>query len=302
MTGDRLLEEPLARSALRRRDTTDTVASSVPAHVDLRFDTDADRQTFLAAQHVRYPFHLGRSLYAPGDPEGMPTYYVQCCSGGMFDGDRLHWRVTAEAGVRVHLTSSASTVVHAARADHARQEVCIHAQAGSLIEYVPDPFVLLPDARVATVVRIRAHPSAAVVVWDCVVPHDHTEQDAHFDWIDATLRIETLNGRLRARDRYRLHGATLGQRLPGVTGSHGCQAGFAVIATLPPSGKVLHDVRTALASHADAYAAASLLPDSAGLWARVLAPDAHALRAALYSAWSAVRCALLGSPPSLRRK
>jgi len=302
MAGDRLLEEDLARLAPREEGAPDEAAAPVPAHVALRLSADDDGRTFLAAQHVRYPFHVGRSLHAAGDPQGMPTYYVQCCSGGMFDGDRLRWNVVAEAGAQVHLTSSASTIVHAARSDHALQEVEIEAHAGSLVEYLPDPLILLPAARLATVVRVRAHPSAAVLVWDPIVAHDHTGGGACFDWIDATLRIETPDGRLRARDRYRLPGATFSEGLPGVTGAFGCQAGFAAVAPLRCAQDVLLDVRTALACHVNAYAAASLLPDAAGLWIRVLASDAHVLRAALYSAWSAVRCALLGSPPSPRRK
>ena len=80
MTGDRLLEADVALLA---------AAAGPPhrAHVELSFKADADGHTYLARQRVRYPFHVGRSLHAPGDPEGMPTYYVQCCSGGLFDSN-----------------------------------------------------------------------------------------------------------------------------------------------------------------------------------------------------------------------
>ncbi len=297
MAGDRLLEEDLARLS------PPTVAASTvrePAHVALRFDACADGRTFLAGQHVRYPFHIGRSLHAPGDPEGMPTYYVQCCSGGIFDGDRLRWSIVAENGARVHLTSSASTIAHEARTGYAAQEVCIDAAAGTFVEYLPDPVILLPAARLVSTVRVRAYPGATVLVSDAIVPHDHTGSGARFDWIDSSLRIETPDGALRACDRYRLSGAALGQQHPGVTGSYPCQASFAAIASLPAG--LLRDVRAALAEPAGAYASASLLPGEAGLWVRVLAPDAHILRGALYSAWSTVRHALLGALPSPRRK
>jgi len=299
MGGDRLLEADLATLAPGTREAGSVRES---AHVELRFEAGGDGRTFLAGQHVRYPFHVGRSLLAPGDPEGMPTYYVQCCSGGLFDGDRLRWRVVAGRGAHVHLTSSASTIVHEARLGHSAQEVWIEAAEGSYLEYLPDPVVLLPSSRLITSVRVRAQPGATVLVWDAIVPHDHTGRGAAFDWIDASLHVEAQDGRLRARDRYRLHGATLGKRQPGITGAHPCQAGFAAIASSQPPAVLLDRVRTALAAHTDAYACASLLPDAAGVWVRVLAPDAHILRGALYGAWSAVRSALLGSPPSPRRK
>lgn len=299
MAGDRLLEEDIALLAPQEPEAE---RADEAAHVALRFDADADGRTFLAGQHVRYPFHVGRSLHTPGDPEGMPTYYVQCCAGGLFDGDRLRWQIVAAAGARFHLTGSASTIVHAARTGCAMQEVCIEAASGSFVEYLPDPMILLPAARLATGVRVRADPGATVLVWDAVVPHDHTGSGARFDWIDASLRIEAPDGRLRARDRYRLHGAVLGRRIPGVTGACACQGGFAVVTSARPAAELLCGVRTALAAHPAAYAAASLLPDAAGLWIRLLAPDAHVLRGTMYSVYSAVRSALLGAPPSPRRK
>jgi len=295
MTGDRLLEADVALLA---------AAAGPPhrAHVELSFKADADGHTYLARQRVRYPFHVGRSLHAPGDPEGMPTYYVQCCSGGLFDGDRLSWRIVAERDARVHLTSSASTIVHEARSGCAEQAVIIDAAPGSYVEYLPDPTILLPGARLTSRVRVRAHPGASVLVWDAVVPHDHTGEGVTFGWVDAQLRIEDPDGRLRARDRYRLEGAVLSRQVPGVTGSHACQAGFAVVTLAAPLAQLLDALRTELATHSSAYVAASLLPNAAGLWVRLLAADAHALRGTLFAAWSTVRTALLGSPPSPRRK
>lgn len=298
MAGESLLEADRAVV----HGATPTAPAPEDAQVELRFEADADGCTFIASQRVRYPFHLGRSLHVPGDPRGMPTYYVQCCSGGLFAGDRLRWRIAVGTDARVHLTGSASTVVHEAREDCARQEVCIEAAPGSYVEYLPDPMILLPGARLASSVRVCAHPGATVLSWDALVPHDHTGRGGSFDWIDASLRVEAPGGRLRARDRYLLHGATWARRLPGVTGTHACQAGFAVVSDLHGAPELMRDVRTALAGHAAAYACASALPDSAGLWVRLLAPDAHVLRAALYSAWSAVRRVLLGAAPSVRRK
>jgi hypothetical protein len=50
------------------------------------------------------------------------------------------------------------------------------------------------------------------------------------------------------------------------------------------------------------YAGAALLPNRAGAWARILATDAAALKAAMFNAWSAVRRLLTGSMPVQRRK
>jgi hypothetical protein len=45
-----------------------------------------------------------------------------------------------------------------------------------------------------------------------------------------------------------------------------------------------------------------LPPNQAGAWARILALDAAALRAAMFAAWAAARQLLPGSAPAPRRK
>jgi len=45
-----------------------------------------------------------------------------------------------------------------------------------------------------------------------------------------------------------------------------------------------------------------ILPNQSGVWTRILATDAAALRAALFSAWAALRQTLTGAALMPRRK
>src|SRR6185369_1487808 len=65
------------------------------AQAELEFARDANGATYVHRQRVGYPFHVGRSLKMPGDPPGMPTLYLQSCSGGIFEGDDLRLRISA---------------------------------------------------------------------------------------------------------------------------------------------------------------------------------------------------------------
>ena len=123
------------------------------AQAELEFACDAGGATYLHRQRVGYPFHVGRSLKMAGDPAGMPTLYLQSCSGGIFEGDELRLRIAAGEGAAAHVATAASTVVHSMVGRSASQQVEIHAQTGSLLEYLPDPAILFPHAKLASGVR-----------------------------------------------------------------------------------------------------------------------------------------------------
>jgi urease accessory protein len=286
MAGDRLL--------------ADAAAAAAP-QVQLTFGTDAGERTYLERQSVRYPFHLGRGLQVPGDPPGMPTFYVQSCSGGIFEHDLLAWQVVAKVRSRVHLTSAAATVVHAMSAGAARHDVTLAAHAGAFVEYLPDPLILFRAARLESRLTIRAHESATVLACEGLVAHDPQGAGEPFDWFDAQLRIEDPSGSLLARDRYRLGGEMLRRGLPGVTGALRCQGSFVAV-TRARVGELVAALREALPADAGCYAGATRLPAGCGAWVRVLARDAAGLRLALQHAWYAARRILLGTEPRPRRK
>ncbi|MGH6961858.1 MAG: urease accessory protein UreD, partial [Dongiaceae bacterium] len=133
-------------------------------HLELTFARDPSGRTYLRRQYAGYPYHVGRPLSFGGDPAGMATIYLQSSAGGIFRDDRLREDIVAEEGAAAHVTTQASTIVHGMDRGDARQDVLIEAAAGSFIEVLPDPFILFPQSRFASDVRIRAHETATVVV------------------------------------------------------------------------------------------------------------------------------------------
>ena len=297
MSGDRLLVADVTALADRSH-----AGRTQSPQLDLGLTADSRGHTYVSRQRVAYPFHLGRSLFAPDDPPGMPTLYIQSCSGGIFEHDRLAWRIVAGEGAKAHLTSAASTIVHSMPVGQAVHEVVIEARAGSLIEYLPDPVILFRAARLTTRLVLRVHPQATVIASDCLVPHDPFGTGAQFDWLHAELTVEDLDGALIARDRYRLTGASLSAATPGVTGAFACQGGCVVLAPGSQLPALIAALRAALPAGDEVYAGVSRLPQERGAWVRVLARDAAALREALRRAWYAARSVLVGAEPSPRRK
>lgn len=270
--------------------------------LEIAFARAPGGRTYLRRQYVSYPYHVCRPLSFGGDPEGMATIYLQSCAGGIFRGDRLREHIVAEESAVAQVTTQASTIVHSMDRGDARQEVMIEAAAGSFLEVLPDPFILFPQARFASDVRIRAHETATVIVADSFICHDPAGCGAMFDRFDGVLRVEDPPGRLLMLDRFRATGAILADHRPGITGPFAAQGGLFVIQRLGASSALVDALRNAISDIADVYAGASELPNGCGAWLRVMAADGVALRAAMTAAWQAVRQTLTGRVPSPRRK
>jgi urease accessory protein len=253
-------------------------------------------RTFVSRQRASHPYHLCRALYRPDDPPGMATLYVQGCSGGIFEGDRLALDFTAEPGSRVHLTTAAATIVHRMPGgDVAHQRVNLRVQAGALFEYWPDPLILFPGSRLQNQVRLQVAPSAQVIAVDAFLGHRLPDDDRAFDWLDSETLIEDLDGRLLARERFVARGSAWGAATAGLAGDPvsqlGCQGTLLVIGA---GAGPLAALRQALAEDGGkrSYAGATLLPDGLGVMVRVLAADAVALKQVLRQVWGLARQAL----------
>ena len=282
----------------------DPVALAPPpqtTQAELEFACDANGATYVHRQRVGYPFHVGRSLKMPGDPPGMATVYLQSCSGGIFEGDTLRLRIAAGEGAAAHVATAASTVVHSMESRAASQQVELHAQAGSFLEYLPDPVILFPHAKLTSGVRVRMHPGATAILGDSVLLHDPKGGGDQFDWLQSDTVIEDAAGKLLARDRFRIEGLQLARGLAGITGNWKAQGSLFVVTAAKPPAELVAAMRAAL-TPAGVYAGATILPNQSGAWTRILATDAAALKSALFSAWTAIRQILTGAAPMPRRK
>lgn len=269
---------------------------------ELAFEAGAGGRTHLGRSRTAYPFHVGRQLDFPDDPRGMAAVYLQSCSGGLFEHERLALAIRAGPHAKVHVTTGASTVVHAMRRGEARQAVLLAAEPDSLLEYMPEAIILFPTARLAASLTIRLAPRALVLAADTMLLHDPTGSGQRFGWYETDTRIEADDGTTLARDRQRLEGAWLARPLPGVLGKWRMQGTFFVAGLDMPAERYVSVLRNAISDCRDIHAGVSRLPNGCGAWMRVLAADAVALRTGMQACWRAMRECLTGRSPVPRRR
>lgn len=270
--------------------------------IELAFARAPGGETYIGRQQAAYPFHVCRPHRFAGDPAGMVTLYVQSCAGGIFADDRLHQSIVAGIGAAAHVTTAAATIVHSMVSGAAAHETRLVAEEGALLEFLPDPSILFPQARLRTRLAMQAHPEATIIAGDSFLMHDPSEAGRVFDRLQGEIVVEGPSGEIIALDRSALRGEAMMAGLPGIAGRFRACATLMVVTRRLAPALLVDALRGALAGDERAYGGASTLPGEAGAWVRLLAEDGAVLRRGLHSAWSALRTALIGSVPQPRRK
>ena len=267
----------------------------------LRFARAPDGRSYIARQRVGYPFHITRPFHFDEAPAGTLTLYLQSVSGGIYQGEDLRMVCNAGVGSAAHVTTQAATIVHRMPAAPARQTVALAAADGALLEYLPDPLIMFPGARLTSVLEIEASADATVIASESFAHHDPGGENRRFESFETALRISDESGRLLVLERYALTGDRLAEGAGEIAGWP-AQGSFVVAHRGPAREPILAELRAALAPTDSFYGGASALPNGAGVGVRLLARDGARLRSGLEAAWRAVRRALYGAEPARRRK
>jgi len=272
------------------------------ADLELQFAPAPDARTYISYQFSRHPFHICRAQYMDTEPAGMATVYLQSSAGGIFVNDCLSIRLHALRGAQAHVTTQASTVVHRMDRGDASQTVDIRVEDDGFLEYLPDPMILFPNARLKSHVLVRTDPSATVILADSFLAHDPAAGEEVFSVLDNEIRIEDLDENLLCLDRNVFSGDTFIDDRAGIMGPNRVLGTFLVLSSSLRTEPACTALRDCLQAHANVYAGVSTLPNRCGVWARVIALEAVASRAALNELWRTARKLLAGSYPGLRRK
>lgn len=273
-----------------------------PQRVSLAFARDPSGRTFIAQQYAGYPYHICRPFHYADDPAGMATVYLQSCSGGIFQGDCLKASILVQAGAAAHITSQASTIVHSMERGGASQVAAIEAEAQTFVEYLPDPLILFPNARVETELSVCAHETATVIVGDAFLTHDPAGGAGAFESLTSTLAIWNSAGQRLALDRFVVRGDEFRQARTGVNGPYRAHGTLVALQRRRPVAAVVESLRRAVMDLPGVYAGVSAFAEGAGAWVRLLAEDGAALRLGMERSWVALRETLAGNAPRLRRK
>jgi urease accessory protein len=269
----------------------------------LEFAVDAEGRTYLASHFASYPHHLTRAFYLDRAAPQAATVYLQSLSGGLTQDDRVALRISAIGSAVAHVTTQAATKVHSMERGFALQQVRLVASAQSHLEFLADPTICFPHARLVARTDLCVATEASAIIGDSYMWHDPRGADPMaFDALTMETTIRRPDGRLLALDRGHL---TSGH---GLGGNPALLGPYRALGTLFAVGRgcgeaaAVAAVRASLADLPGTYAGVTHLPAGAGLWLRILASDGAALRTAMEWAWRRCHLSMLGWACDRRRK
>jgi urease accessory protein len=261
-------------------------------------------RTRLAELRCRPPLQVLRPHYLDEALREMAFVIVTSPGGGVLQGDRLELSVTVAEGAQLHLDTSSATRLYRMPRAGARSRVDLRVESGACLEYVPDPYLPYAGAHFEQETRAEVDERGILVLGEVVAAGRTAHgEELRYERFVSTLEVRRPSGELLYRDACRLLPAE-GLAEPGVLGPgrpvlgtlHVVAAGFGPEA-LASAAEALEPCRLG-----GAYWGASELPNGAGAWLRVLAPDVERAHAVVTAAWAAARRALLGAPPPASRR
>jgi urease accessory protein len=264
----------------------------------LRFAIGGGR-TVLTQQRVPYPYHVTRLFHLdPARPE-LATLYLQSAAGGLYCGDRLTLAIEVDPAAAVHVTTQAATIVHDTRGQGVTQRTQISIAPQGFAALSPDPLVLFPGAAITNTTEVLLRRNASCILVDGFACHDPRGEGRRFERFSAATTVRDDRGEILLADS----GCVLGTDLRGDAGPLGPYRAVGTVLVLGRGADHLDSA--ALERRLEAcgcLAGLSAAPNGLGLAGRILSADGGALGRGMECAFAWAFEALLGVPPTRRRK
>ena len=264
-------------------------------------------RTELVTHYQKSPLQIMRPLYFDPARPDLAITQLMSTGGGIVQADRLRMDLHCGVGTAVHLTTQAATKIHRMDADYATQQVFLHADDDSYVEYLPDATIPYRDSRFYQRTVITVAPSATVLAGETVMAGRlaHGERNA-YQVFASDLEFRRPDRRLLAVDTVRLTPGPDGGGVsgPAVLAGHDLVSTLYAVTPLAPAAEVADALHGALAEFDGngLLFGVSVLPEDCGAWLRVLGGDSPTVGAAIRHAWDAVRRLLIGAPAPVLRK
>ncbi|WP_257164989.1 urease accessory protein UreD [Bradyrhizobium sp. SRS-191] len=268
-----------------------SVSEPETPRLDLSFVRRGGR-TVIDRRLFAWPFVLTRSFHTDAIRPDVLSVVLQTGSGAVHGEDRLTQRFTLQAGAAVCVTTQGATSVHRAEpGTRAVEHVLLRVEAGASLDYRPEPRILFPDAALCQVLELDCATDAVALITDAFTMHDPAAQGRLFRELDSELIVRRQGEEPLLIDRMHLRG-------PAAAPFQGRRAFGSAVLMLPQAhdrAALRQRLADAFAAIDDLYAAASLLPDKAGIGVRLAAREVRQLRTGFDAIAAVVRDIDLGA-------
>jgi urease accessory protein len=262
--------------------------------------TPIEGRTGLTTMHCEGTLKAMRVHHLDPALPGMAFLTISSPGGGVLQGDRLEIDISIEGGGQLHVGTTSATRVYAMPREQAEARTRFRVARGAYGEFVPDPFIPYAGSRFTGRARHEVAEGGVLMLAEVIGPGRQARGESlAYNFFDSVTEAWRPNGSLLFRDATHLDPADGLASSGQLGGSSAIGSFYAIAAGVDPS---VFDSTMARCHETGLIAGCSELPNGAGGWFRVLAPDAPSAHDAVRAAWTAARVKVLGfSPPAQRR-
>lgn len=232
----------------------------------------------------------------------LPTGVLLTTTGGLTGGDVIQCRFSAGPGARVRLTTQAAEKIYRARADDppATVEAELHVAAGAWLEWVPQEAILFDRCALRRKTTLHVHPEGRTLAAEMVILGRLARGERWAEGLLDDRWAVYVGGALRWLDALRLDGGALLDHPQAFAGARALATAIYSGADAAERRPALREaLRGALDVREGAFG--GLTAVNGLLIARLMGPDAAAVRAALADYLATARALLADLPEAMPR-
>jgi len=274
----------------------------------LGFQRQEDRTTLVDLER-RTPLLVQQALHFDDAMPELACVYVISTSGGVLQGDRLAIEIDVGPDAQAYVSTQSATKIHEMDANYAVQTQQIVLAEGAYLEYLPEPTIPYRHSRLLTRTRIAIAPTATLLHAEVLLAGRKYYGDGErfaYDVFSSLVRAETTDGRELFTEKILVEPGRSSVRDTGVMGAFDVFANVLLLTPKKHAERIFETIEATfdLDPERGYAAAASRLPNDAGLVYKVVGVESETVRDKVRAFWSRVRPEVTGRevpPPFLWR-
>lgn len=277
---------------LRERHGAPSASAGKRGYLRMLFELDTEGRSILRELERRTPIIVQQELYFDEQMPTMPCVYVLSSGGPNVDGDRYRHHITLRRDAFAHISTGAATKLAEMTSDYSELEQRFELDAGSYLEYLPEPTIPCRHTRYVAATQIVIDPTATIFFADIYLSgrrHKRDREHFAFDLLSIATSALRPDGEPLFDERMVIEPS---RHAPDALGAMGAWSILGNCFVLAPE-KVVEAIYPQLGSRIDreqdVAVGVTRLPSRSGLMIRVLGNNTAKVKRTIRECCSAVR-------------
>lgn len=265
----------------------------------LVFGLDSDGKSVMIDKDRRAPLIVQSAMYYDECLPGIPMVYIQSSGGPNVDGDRYWQEFILKRGSMAHISTGAATKIAEMKSNYSGMKQVIKLEAGSYLEYMPEPVIPSRHARYISDTSIEIDPTATLFYSEIYMPGRKYYRDGEifeYDVLSVCAHAHRPTGERLFREKFVITPQKGNLRNLGIMGRFDVFANVIVLTPEETATKIYESAEPFWDEKRKLACGITTLPNRSGLLFKALALEPGPAKALVRDFCSTVRQAVKGKP------